>query len=127
MKHAVGMLDTSTVLRIAELDAGDLPVESVICTMTPAELSAGPLVAEDAATAKAGRLPVYTFNAGDFEGSAGLDGRAAAGGLRRFSPLPDGRLTRSGTLRSSTHPRGRQASTRSVSFGWLRAEDPEAS
>lgn len=128
MKHAKGMLDTSTVLRIAELDADDLPVEPVIGTVTLAELSAGPLVAKDAATraarqvhlqnaetnfgeplpfdvaaarafgevaadlrasgrkpkaraldamiaatAKASGLPVYTFNAGDFEGIGGLE------------------------------------------------------
>lgn len=41
------MLDTSTVLRLHELDEADLPVDAVISTVTLAELSVGPLVATD--------------------------------------------------------------------------------
>lgn len=47
MSHARGLLDTSAVLRIGELDPGDLPVEVVISAVTLAELSVGPLVADD--------------------------------------------------------------------------------
>lgn len=41
------MLDTSTALRLHELDEEDLPVDSVISTVTLAELSVGPLLATD--------------------------------------------------------------------------------
>lgn len=128
MRHERGLLDTSAVLRIGELDEADLPVESVICTITLAELSVGPLVTDDederaarlaqvqrveadygdplpfdaeaarafaqvasdirragrkqkarafdaliAATAKAARLPLYTFNPSDFSAVTGVD------------------------------------------------------
>jgi len=42
-----GLLDTSAVLRLGELDAADLPDEIVISAITLAELSVGPLVATD--------------------------------------------------------------------------------
>lgn len=128
MRHARGLLDTSTVIRIGELEEADLPVESVICTVTLAELSVGPLVTDDdqeraarlaqvqraeadfgdplpfgveaarafaqvaadlrrsggkqkarafdaliAATAKAARLPLYTFNPDDFTPITGIE------------------------------------------------------
>ncbi len=41
------MLDTSTVLRMNELEVDDLPVDAVITSITLAELSVGPLVATD--------------------------------------------------------------------------------
>lgn len=47
MRHQKGLLDTSTVLRLHELEEEDLPVESVLSTVTLAELSVGPLVTED--------------------------------------------------------------------------------
>lgn len=47
MNHPPGVLDTSTVLRIDELSEGDMPNEPVITTITLAELTAGPLVAQD--------------------------------------------------------------------------------
>ncbi len=43
----MGVLDTSAVLRLHELDESDVPVEVVISTVTLAELSVGPLLAED--------------------------------------------------------------------------------
>jgi tRNA(fMet)-specific endonuclease VapC len=43
-----GILDTSTVILLPRLtDAGTLPTEPLITTMTLAELSVGPLVTED--------------------------------------------------------------------------------
>lgn len=45
-----GLLDTSTVILLGELDPQSLPAEPVICTVTLAELSVGPLVARDDAT-----------------------------------------------------------------------------
>jgi len=128
MKHRTGLLDTSAVLRISELAVEDLPEQVVISAITLAELSVGPLVADDeqvqaarqaqvqqveadygdplpfgvgaarafaqvaadsrragrkpkaraldaliAATAKASQLPLYTFNAKDFEAITGIE------------------------------------------------------
>ncbi len=50
MSHPVGVLDTSAVLRLAELNDGDLPEESVITSITLAELTVGPLLAADVST-----------------------------------------------------------------------------
>lgn len=55
MRHAKGLLDTSTVLRLHELDAPDLPEDVVISAITLAELSVGPLVTTDDAE-RAARL-----------------------------------------------------------------------
>lgn len=44
-----GVLDTNAVIRLAEVDPDRLPVESVITTVTLAELTVGPLVARDQA------------------------------------------------------------------------------
>lgn len=44
-----GVLDTSAVIRLGEVDPDRLPVESVITTVTVAELTVGPLVADDPA------------------------------------------------------------------------------
>lgn len=48
MKYLRGVLDTSTVVRLHELEESDLPEESLITAITLAELSVGPLVADDA-------------------------------------------------------------------------------
>lgn len=55
MRHQAGLLDTSAVLRLDELEEDDLPVEAMISAVTLAELSVGPLVAEDDAE-RAARL-----------------------------------------------------------------------
>ena len=47
MSHPVGLLDTSTVVLLAELDETLLPDDAVIASVTLAELSVGPLVARD--------------------------------------------------------------------------------
>ncbi|MCL1840949.1 MAG: PIN domain-containing protein [Propionibacteriaceae bacterium] len=47
MNHPIGLLDTSTVLRMDELEPSELPDEIVICAITLAELSVGPLVTND--------------------------------------------------------------------------------
>lgn len=128
MTHARALLDTSAFLRLHELTEVDLPDELVLSAVTLAELSVGPLVAQDeeeraarlaqvqraeadfgaplsfdaaaarafaqvaadlrrrgrkpqarafdaliAATAKAAQLPLYTFNARDLEGVAGVE------------------------------------------------------
>ena len=47
-QHPRGILDTSTVLLLERLtDAGTLPAEPLITTVTLAELSVGPLVSKD--------------------------------------------------------------------------------
>ena len=53
--HAVGVLDTNIVILLGQLSPQDLPTEPVITAITLAELSVGPLVAEDAAAARAAR------------------------------------------------------------------------
>lgn len=47
MSHKKGVLDTSAVLRLHELEPDDLPIDSAITAVTLAELSVGPLLAED--------------------------------------------------------------------------------
>ena len=48
MRHARGLLDTSTVLLLPQItDPERLPLEPLISTITLAELSVGPLVATD--------------------------------------------------------------------------------
>ncbi|SEQ43732.1 type II toxin-antitoxin system VapC family toxin [Microlunatus flavus] len=42
-----GLLDTSTLILLGQLDPALLPDEPLICTITLAELSVGPLVAGD--------------------------------------------------------------------------------
>lgn len=47
--RSVGILDTSTQIAIATVDPDELPDEPVITVVTLAELSVGPLVADDPA------------------------------------------------------------------------------
>lgn len=47
MTHEKGILDTSAVLRLHELAPDDLPIDAAITTVTLAELSVGPLLAQD--------------------------------------------------------------------------------
>lgn len=46
-RHLTGLLDTSVVIALPDLDADALPETPVISTITLAELSVGPLVAQD--------------------------------------------------------------------------------
>ncbi len=43
----VGLLDTNAVILLDRLDADDLPAEPLISAVTLAELSVGPLIADD--------------------------------------------------------------------------------
>jgi hypothetical protein len=45
-RHATGILDTNTVIRLADLAPEQLPLTPLITTVTLAELSVGPLTAE---------------------------------------------------------------------------------
>lgn len=47
MTHERGVLDTSAVLRLHELEPEDLPTDVAITTITLAELAVGPLLAQD--------------------------------------------------------------------------------
>jgi predicted nucleic acid-binding protein len=47
VRHQKGVLDTSAVLRLHELEPDDLPLDAAITTITLAELSVGPLLAQD--------------------------------------------------------------------------------
>jgi hypothetical protein len=47
VSHPRGILDTSTVILLPQLDDAALPDEPLITTVTLAELSVGPLVAKD--------------------------------------------------------------------------------
>lgn len=67
MTHQIGLLDTSAVVRIGELDPEDLPDQVVISAITLAELSVGPLVATDEQerAARQARLQEVEANYGD--------------------------------------------------------------
>lgn len=43
----IGVLDTSTIILLERIDSEDLPEEALITAVTLAELSVGPLVADD--------------------------------------------------------------------------------
>jgi predicted nucleic acid-binding protein len=47
VSHELGLLDTSVVIDLAELEAEALPVVSAVSAITFAELSAGPIMATD--------------------------------------------------------------------------------
>jgi len=57
-RHARGLLDTNVIVHLPRIDARELPVESAICSVTLAELSAGPLATDDPLerAARMGRL-----------------------------------------------------------------------
>jgi predicted nucleic acid-binding protein len=82
-----GLLDTSTVILLRRLDAAALPAEPCISAVTLAELSVGPLVADDDAEREARQVHLQQAEA-DFEplafdaSAARAFGRVAAS-LRR--------------------------------------------
>jgi hypothetical protein len=65
--HEVGLLDTSTLILLPRLlDSSDLPERPLICAITLAELSVGPLVATDE-TERAARLAHLQEAEADFD------------------------------------------------------------
>lgn len=46
-QHDAGLLDTSVVIDLGQIDEGGLPGRAAICAITLAELSAGPAATED--------------------------------------------------------------------------------
>lgn len=80
--HERGVLDTNAVIRLGEVDPRRLPVESVITTVTLAELTVGPLVAADDASRAARQQHLQQAEA-DFGDPLPFDAAAA----RAFGPL----------------------------------------
>lgn len=65
--HAArGLLDTSALIDLADLDPDSVPLEPLICAITLAELSVGPLVAKTAEERTARQLLLQQAEA-DFE------------------------------------------------------------
>lgn len=92
----MAVLDTSAVLRLSELDENDLPDQPVITTVTLAELTVGPLVADDAATRAARQVQVQTAetNYGDplpFDTAAARAFGQVAADLRESGRKPKAR------------------------------------
>jgi tRNA(fMet)-specific endonuclease VapC len=77
-----GLLDTNAVIRLGEVDPDDLPVDSVISTVTLAELTVGPLVAADD-NVRAARQQHLQQAEADFGDPLPFDAAAA----RAFGPL----------------------------------------
>ena len=77
-----GVLDTSAVIRLAEVDPERLPAESVITTVTLAELTVGPLVAAEAGERAARQQHLQQAEA-DFGDALPFDAAAA----RAFGPM----------------------------------------
>jgi tRNA(fMet)-specific endonuclease VapC len=80
--HERGVLDTSAVIRLGEVDPRQLPAESVMTTVTLAELTVGPLVATDDASRAARQQHLQQAEA-DFGDALPFDAAAA----RAFGPL----------------------------------------
>lgn len=80
--HPCGVLDTSAVIRLGEVAPQRLPEESVITTITLAELTVGPLVANEEAVRAARQQHLQQAEA-DFGDPLPFDAAAA----RAFGPL----------------------------------------
>lgn len=81
-RHDRGVLDTSAVIRLGEVDPQLLPEESVITTITLAELTVGPLVATPASERAARQRHLQQAEA-DFGDPLPFDAEAA----REFGPI----------------------------------------
>ena len=82
-----GVLDTNTVVLLGRLDAGRLPVEPLITAVTLAELSVGPLVADDPATRASRQVHLQaaeaSFDVLPFDADAARTFGGVAASLRR--------------------------------------------
>lgn len=81
-RHDRAVLDTNAVIRLAEVDPQRLATESVITTVTLAELSVGPLVAATPSERAARQLHLQQAEA-DFGDPLPFDAAAA----RAFGPI----------------------------------------
>jgi tRNA(fMet)-specific endonuclease VapC len=91
----VGVLDTSTLILLAQLDPDALPSEPVITAVTLAELSVGPLVATDDGerAARQARLQEVesAFDPLPFDSAAARAFGGVAASLRRAGRKPAAR------------------------------------
>lgn len=82
-----GVLDTSAVIRLDRLDPADLPEQPLITTITVAELSVGPLVADDPGEKAARQVRLQQVEASldalPFDRDAARAYGRVAAGLRR--------------------------------------------
>jgi len=96
VSHARGILDTSTVILLPQLDdAAALPDEPLITTVTLAELSVGPLVAKDDAERAARQAQLQQAEADftplPFDAAAARAFARVAASLRRSGRKPAAR------------------------------------
>jgi tRNA(fMet)-specific endonuclease VapC len=96
VSHARGVLDTSTVILLPQLDDDSaLPDEPLITTVTLAELSVGPLVAEDEAERAARQVQLQQAEADftplPFDAAAARAFARVAASLRRSGRKPTAR------------------------------------
>lgn len=94
--HQRGLLDTSVVVDLASLTESDLPAEPAICTITLAELSAGPLAARSPAE-RARRLAVLqrtevTFDPLPFDRASAQSYAQIYAAVRSFGRQPRTRV-----------------------------------
>ncbi|MGI8889049.1 MAG: type II toxin-antitoxin system VapC family toxin [Nocardioidaceae bacterium] len=94
-QHFQGLLDTSTVISLGQLDPAQLPAEPLITAVTLAELSVGPLVASsDGDRAARQRHLQYAeadFDPIPFDGAAARAFGQVAADLRRAGRKPTAR------------------------------------
>jgi len=92
---AAGILDTNTLILLERLDPDDLPAEPVISAITLAELSVGPLVADDdrQRAARQARLQEVesVFEPLPFDAAAARAFGGVAAALRRSGRKPSAR------------------------------------
>ncbi len=95
MSHPRGILDTSTVILLPQLDDAALPDEPLITTVTLAELSVGPLVAKDDSERAARQAHLQQAEADftplPFDASAARAFARVAASLRRSGRKPAAR------------------------------------
>jgi tRNA(fMet)-specific endonuclease VapC len=96
VSHARGILDTSTVILLPQLDdAATLPEEPLITTVTLAELSVGPLIAKDDAERAARQAQLQQAEADftplPFDAAAARAFARVAAALRRSGRKPAAR------------------------------------
>jgi len=96
VRHKTGLLDTSAVLRMGELEPADLPDEVVICAVTLAEFSVGPLVAanEQERAARLAQVQQAEADLGDplpFDAAAARAFAQVAADIRRAGSKPKAR------------------------------------
>jgi tRNA(fMet)-specific endonuclease VapC len=89
MSRPFGLLDTSTVIRVAEFSTADLPEEPYISAITLAELAVGPLVTKDGVeqAARIDQLQRASTDYGEplvFDENAARAFASVAAQLRRF-------------------------------------------